>query len=85
MLADDLSPQRQRLSRHRHGFIRGPQPEPVSTPRPRLLELGLEWVLHSVMIFDTKTDILEAYRDYQAQTRATGKATLSSRGPGEIP
>ena len=46
---------------------------------------GLEWVLHPVMIFDTKTDILEAYRDYQAQTRATGKATLSSRGLGEIP
>ena len=51
----------------------------------RLLGLGLEWVLHPVMIFDTKMHILEAYRDYQAQTRATGKATLSSRGPGEIP
>ena len=51
----------------------------------RLLGLGLEWVLHPVMIFDTKIHILEAYRDYQAQTRATGKATLSSRRPGEIP
>ena len=49
------------------------------------LVLGLEWVLHPVMIFDTKMHILEAYRDYQAQTRATGKATLSSRGPDEIP
>ena len=53
--------------------------------RERLLGLGLEWVLHPVMIFDTKMHILEAYRDYQAQTRATGKATLSSRRPGEIP
>ena len=49
------------------------------------LRTGLEWVLHPVMIFDTKIHILEAYRDYQAQTRATGKATLSSRGPDEIP